>query len=142
MAGKPLDANKAAQKLITRGQAAAQDWLDGITSQTVNPAELAVKANAKWKAGIQAAIAADIWAKRLAQVSLSDIISAATKAGTGAYSSGLTNKSDKIKKAFDRIIPKIQAVRDQVNAMPSDTPAQRDAKMLANAAGLRKIKGT
>lgn len=142
MAGKPLDPAKAAQKLIDRAGAAGQDWLDGIKGQTVNPASLAVAAEAKYIARMQASIQNRTWAKRLGQVSLSDITGAAEKAGTTAYTTGISNRADKILKAFQRIIPKIQAVRDQVNAMPNTTEAQRDAKMLANAAGLRKIKGT
>ncbi len=142
MAGKALDPAKIAAKLISRATAAGQDWVDGVSGQTENPAQKAVAAVGKWKAQLTAAMAAGTWEKRLARVTLQDIVSAATKAGAGAYTAGITNRTDKINAAFARLIPKIQAVRDQVNAMPSDTPAQRDAKMLANAAGLRKIKGT
>lgn len=142
MAGKPLDAAAAANKLISRAQNAGGDWLAGVTGQTVNPAELAVKAKEKWKARMMAAIQNDTWAKRLSQVSLSDITSAANKAGASAYTSGIANRSDKIMKAFQRIIPKIQAVRDIVNAMPDVTEVDRENKMLANVRGLRKIKGT
>jgi hypothetical protein len=142
MAGKPLDPAKIAQKLVTRASAAGQDWADGIAGMTTNPAALAVAAKDKYVAGIQASIANNTWANRLSKITLADIQSAAAKAGPGAYTQGITNKTDKILAAFQRLIPKIQAVRDQVNAMPSTTPAQRDAKMLANSAGLRKIKGT
>jgi len=137
----PIDINKAHQKYLRNANNAAQDWADGIQNTQKDIAGLAVKAKDKYKASVQASLANDTWAKKMAKVSTADIKAAAAKAGSAAYSAGINNKGDKALKAFGRVFPLIDQVAASVNAMPDTTPAQRDAKMLANAAGLRGIKG-
>lgn len=136
-----IDPNKVTQKYVARTQAAGQDWLEGIQNTTVDIVAAAIKANAKWKSKMQAAIQNDTWAKRMGKVTTADIKAMVAKVGAGAYTSGIANRQDKVLKAFQRVMPMIDQVATAVRAMPDVTDADREARMIANVRGLRAIKG-
>ena len=137
----PIDPAKVLTKYVSRTQAAGQDWVDGIQNSTVDTVANMVKSNAKWKSKMQAAINNDTWVKRVSKLSTSDIKAMVAKVGAGAYTSGISNRQDKIGKAFARVMPLIDQVATSVRAMPDVTDADREARMIANVRGLRQIKG-
>jgi hypothetical protein len=137
----PIDPAKVLTKYVSRTQAAGQDWVDGIQNSTVDTVANMVKSNAKWKSKMQAAINNDTWVKRVSKLSTSDIKAMVAKVGAGAYTSGISNRQDKIGKAFARVMPLIDQVATTVRAMPDVTDADREARMIANVRGLRQIKG-
>ena len=46
---------------------------------------------------------------------------------------------DKIRKAYDVLLPKLESHLRKIDALPTDTPEQREAKMVANLRGMRDL---
>lgn len=134
------DSALALKKYLARTSAAGQDWADGIANTTKDIAANAVKAAPKYKANMMASLQNDTWAKRMSRVTTADIKAAVVAAGAGAYTGGISRRSSKIEKAFARVMPLIKANADKIQAMADITPADREARMLANLRGMRAIK--
>jgi hypothetical protein len=120
-----------AKQQIDNAVAAASDWLDGVKNPSRNPIEAALDKEKKWEDRLQTAIKDKKWSKNLKKVSPSDIVAVAEKLGTGVYSSGVSAREDKIKKRVSELQPLVQAVSDTIQAMPDDTDANREKRLIS-----------
>ena len=72
----------------------------------------------------------DDWSKKVSTI------------GVDRFIPGVEANIDKINKFITGFQPKLQALQNSVRAMPEETDAQREARVLANLRGLKKLKGT
>jgi hypothetical protein len=128
-----------AQKMIDRSRAATAAWETGVANPSKSPTAEMKKSGKKWELGVQNAIAKKLWDKAVAKLTDEEIFSMAAKVGGGTWAAGISAREDKIKAAFAVFFPKLQQLLVKIDAMPTDTPEQREAKMLANLRGMREL---
>lgn len=134
-----LDPDAWATKQNNRAQAASSDWLDGVQNPSTSPVDAMRKAKGRYKAEVTKSLAEGRWDKAIDRLTDEFIASQATKAGAGAYSTGVSNGADVARAAIARLQPKVAALKTKLDAMPSETDAQREAKMLEAMRGMKAI---
>ena len=136
--------SRTAQQVVddwaSRMQASQQKMSDGIQGVTESPMEKAAANLDKYKANTAAAVDSGKMARRLRATSLNDWKTAAL-AKVSRVGSGAMAAKAKFLKHMANWLPFVASVKAQVRAMPSTTPTDRDARMMANAALLRQYKG-
>lgn len=137
---KGLTAAQITDKMIRNASAATQDYKDGINRVTVSPTQKAAAKANKMLAGIQASVNSGAYAAACNKVTLQDWKTAATTTGADRYAQGMTDKRQKILNSQTALKAYRDQVTAEVNAMPNDTPQQRDAKAAAMIQGMRKYK--
>ena len=125
------DAVRMVEKYARKTSAAGGDWVDGVRAPKASFKEAAIKAKGKWASRTQEAIQQDKFAKGMAQVNEQEAIATATADGGAAYTAGIQKRMPKVQRAFARLAPMLGAVSQTVRAMPQDTDAQREQRLLA-----------
>jgi len=125
------NAARMADKYARKTAAAGADWVDGVQNPKASFKESAIKAKGKWASRTQEAIQQDKFAKGMAAVNEQEAIATATADGGAAYTAGIAKRMPKVQRAFDRLAPMLGAVSQTVRAMPQDTDAQREQRLLA-----------
>jgi len=127
---------QAAQAWVQGMQSATQKIQDGINATTVAPTQLAAQHLDKYLAGTQQAVASGKMAAKLNAVTLQQW-QQATIAKVSRVGAGATTAQPKMQAHLQRFLPKVAAARATVKAMPSSTPADRIARMVAFATAMQ-----
>jgi len=139
------EADTWAEKQITNAVAASDRWLAGVTRPKKNPVESAIKATGKWKAKMQEALADESFAKGLGKVDIDEMYETITAGGSAPFASGIERRTAKVKRKVGVLRNLTLALTTELDKMPIDTDAQREAKMIAAKRGMqaigKKIKG-
>jgi len=128
-----------AAKLIKNAGDRGQAWLDGLSKPKRDPIKSAIANEGKMETNWKKAQANHKWAKNLGKVTHADIVKVATKLGPGVFTDGIAARPDKINAAFTDLQPKLQAVSNAIQSMPSATEADNDKRVLENLHLMRKI---
>jgi hypothetical protein len=134
------DPNVVAQKMVSRAQAAAGDYANGVKAVTDSPTAAAAKALDKAKLNYNAAIDSGKTAARLNAVSTQDWINATITKGAPRYSTGVQAALPKLQKFFAQSLPYIANLQQTISKMPSVTLADNIQRMVANAQGMANFK--
>ena len=137
-----INAQRWKDKYKNNATRAGADWLAGVQSPRRSPTAAAKAAAGKWANNTTKAIQNKQYEKGLAKTSDAQIIQIATAVGASGYESGITARLDKANSAIDRLAPKVDALSSQIQAMPQDTEAQREARMVSNLKGMRALKAS
>ena len=129
-------------KQLARVRVAGDDFKTGVEAVTVNPAERALAANAKRVAKLRESIEKKTWENKMAKVSLEDWKRKAATLGAERFIPGVEANVDKIEGFIRSFQPKLESLTSSVKAMPETTDTEREARMLAQVRGMRKMKGT
>ena len=132
-------AAEIAAKMLERSATAGAAWEAGTQNPSASPTEQMKKAGPKWVAGVQNAITKKLWDKAVAKLTDEEIFTAARNVGGAAWQSGISTRADKIRRAYELLQPKLEAHLRKIDGMADTTPAEREAKMLANLRGMREI---
>ncbi len=132
---------KAADKWANKLGQAGQDYIDGINSVTVSPAQQAVAKQATMRARILAAIDSGQWARALGSTTLQFWQSQATNVGASRLTAGADKGKSKMQRYFAAAGPKYQQIRDTVRAMPNSTDAERTARWQKAVQMMKDLKG-
>lgn len=131
--------SEVADKMVQRSAAATGAWEQGVQNPSKSPTEQMKKSGKKWVNGVQNAISKNLWDKAVAKLTDAEIFAAAAAAGGSKWAAGISTRADKIRRAFEVLQPKLEAHLSKIDSMPTDTPEQREAKMIANLRGMREI---
>lgn len=131
------DAGAVASKWATRTSAAAQDYVDGVTSTDKDPTALAIAAIPRMRARVLESIDSGKVAAGLRRVGKQGWIAAVQAKGAANFSSGVQAAEGKVATAFAPLLAFESNLQRQVQAMPANTDAEREAKMLAWVRGMR-----
>jgi hypothetical protein len=112
----------------------------GAQRVRTSPGALAAQNAQKWINRVNES--AGKWARKVGAVTLAEWQQAYITKGVPRIASGAQAAQPKYQAALVPLFQYMQGVWDQVNAMPSDTPQQRDQKMLQWAAQMRNYQGT
>ena len=123
-------------KQIARAQAAAPDYVAGVSAVTEAPNTKAAAKKDKYAANVAAAVANGTYEQANLAVGLAGWQGPAKEKGGARYAPGVAAAKPKLLAFQTAYQPVRQAVAAKVNAMPDDTFEQRLAKADANARGL------
>lgn len=126
-------------KQIRRTVESEQDWVDGVNAVKEAPTKKAKAKKEKLKTNFMKAINDGKWEAGLDAWDLVSWQAVAVKKRAN-FSQGATDAYDKDLAFQQQWQPFIAGVADEVNKMPDETEAQRDAKMVANVKKLRTFK--
>lgn len=133
------NAQEMTTRMIQGATNNAEKWLDHTLNPTKNPKQQALKANGKYKARMQESIQQDSWAKGVQGYDEEAAVQAIRNAGTGAYVNGIQSRETKIRGKMEPYLRELGTHVQKLDAMPTDTAQQAEAKMLENLRGMRQI---
>jgi len=124
-------AQQVADKWATRAGAATQDYLNGVAATTVDPTALAIANQQRLLTNFQNAVNSGLWAQRLRDVGAGGWKAAVAAKGGSNYQSGVSAAKDKVQQAFSALLAYEGSGLATIQAMPSATDADREARMVA-----------
>lgn len=143
--GRVKSATDWADKQIERSKNAGPDWLKGTLSPRKHPIEAAIAADGKRKQKLAEAEREGRWLASMRRVDVDEMYNTIEANGEAAYTAGITSREGKIRHKIDRLQPLVEGLAKTLDAMPQDTDAQREAKMIAAKRGMqaigRKLRG-
>jgi len=131
-----------ADKQLARVRVSGDDYKKGVLNPDRPCIASAKAANAKRIANTKKALEEKRWEKAMEKVSEDDWQRKASSIGADRFIPGVEANVDKINKFITGFQPKLQTLQNSVRAMPEETDAQREARVLANLRGLKKLKGS
>jgi len=135
---------KSLQTTVDRWAAAAgsasQRYADGVAATDVDVVGRAVAAQDSLLSGFTSAVQSGLWARRLQQVGTQGWKQAVAGKGAANYQTGVAAAKGKFQAKMQAVLQVETQLQSQIDAMPSNSPAARDARMLAWAQGMRNAK--
>jgi len=119
----------------------AAKWLERVTKPKKNFKAEALKetSQARYKTSMEQALRDGTWAGGMSLVDESETIATIAKRGSAAYSSGVADRVPKITRRIKELHSDRMALAATIDAMPTSTDAEREAKIIANKRGLQAI---
>ncbi len=119
----------------------ANKWLENTIHPKRNFREEALKPDsiARFKDSMERAIREGRWEGGMALVDENETIATITKRGASVYANGVEDRAAKILRRVTDLHADRLALCVTVDALPSATEADREAKMIANLRGLKAI---
>jgi len=133
------DAGTATQNYTAGASAGQASYVSGVQGTTKDPTALAVAAQAKLQANFLAALQSGRWARNLQAVGATGW-KAAVVAKAGNYATGIAAGGPKYQAAYQAMLPQMQSLQAQIDAMPNVTIADANARSAAWATGMRNWK--
>lgn len=137
--GRVKSAQDWADKQIERSRNAGPAWLRGVLSPRRHPIEAAIAADGKRKQKLAESEREGRWLASMRRVDVDEMYATVEANGEAAYVAGITSREGKIRHKIDRLQPLVEALAKTLDAMPQDTDAQREAKMIAAKRGMQDI---
>lgn len=119
----------------------AAKWLQNTTHPKKNFKEEALRATsvARYKDSMARVIAEGTWEGGMALVNESEAMAIIAKRGATPYSQGIADRAAKILRRVTELHSARLALCVTVDALPTATESDREAKMIANLRGLKAI---
>jgi hypothetical protein len=118
---------------------AADRYAKNVLAPARNPVEAALAASAKRKQKVAEAESQGKWDKAMAKVDQDQMYATIKKRGAAAFSSGVSDRKEKIVARVKELQPMVAALADTLDKMPQGTDAEREAKMIAAKRGMQTI---
>lgn len=125
---------------ITNTVNAAERWKKNTMTPRKDPIAEAKKAGPKWENAVKKAIADKNFEKGLAATDEEAMIDAIDKTDPSDFARAVQKREMKITHKLDRLRPLVVAHCQAIDALPTDTEAQREDKVIKNLRGMRAIK--
>lgn len=131
---------EATAKWVEKLSAAGPEIEAGVKRVQESPGVAAARQSAKYEARVRESFAK--WKQRVAGLNLADWQNSMINVGVQRVASGAQAKQHKMAAFAAEFYPFMDQVLARINAMPTTTPQQRIAKMVANAEAIRQFKRT
>ena len=132
-------ADRWAAKQIANSLNAGQAWVEGVQRPSRDFKEAALAAAGKHKSKTMEALNDDRYRKGMAKVNTDEAIATAVAVGAGGYTSGIQARTAKINRVVTELQPKVAALKRNIDAMPQENDAQREARLIAAKRGMQEI---
>ena len=119
---------------------AQQEMQAGVDRVTQAPGAAAAAKKQKWVMALQDSATQDKWERNVRSVSLSQWQESMKTLGIQRAAAGATAKKPKFEAAMASLLPYIDSVRQQVRALPDNTPQDREQRALAMMRGMRNYR--
>jgi len=140
------EASTMSAKLVGNAQANAANWLANVLAPRKSPVAEMKKSSAKYKTRMQESLAAGDWDRGVANIDEGEMYATINALGSAVFTQGLAAREPKITRVFGKMRPLLLALTAQLDAMPTDTDGQREAKMIAAKRGMqalgKQLRGT
>lgn len=133
-------AQAVATKWVARTSAAAQDYANGVAQTDVDPTARAIQAQGRLRSEFLASVDSGKWAQRLQSVGKVGWQQAVASKGVQNFSTGVQAAEQKVAQAFGPLLAFEQGLQSTVQAMPNNTDADRNNRMLAWVNGMRQYQ--
>lgn len=137
-----LTPEEFASKWASRTAAATPEYTAGVQRVQTAPGQAAAAKEAKYQAGVQAAVTSGKWRRNVGAVSLAQWQESALTKGAQRLSTGAQAAQGKMAAAGARILPMIDQAKAEVDRMPDNTIEDRIAKSAAFARAMHKRANT
>lgn len=137
----PKDPRKVAAKWATNLANSTENMKDGAEDVRESPTEAAAKKQDKYLAGVQKAVQSGKWAANLRAVSKQDWIDAYVAKAIPRIAAGATMAESTMADYQTMWLAHEEEGKRKVDAMPNNTPQERDARMTFMANWNRSFKG-
>ena len=117
-----------------------QRYLDGVAQTQVDPTQLAINNKSALLQNFQNAVNNGLWERRLAAAGKQAWQAGVASKGGANWTNGITNGKTKFGTKMAAVLQVEAGLQQQIDSMPSGTPAANDARMLAWANGMRQAK--
>lgn len=134
-----IDANAWTEKLLRKVGQSGTDWENGVKNPSTSPTAAMKRAKGRYANEMAASLQEKRWDKAIDKLTDQDIIEGAIAAGGGRFTAGVTSREPKIRAAIQALQPKVAALKARLDAMPIDTDANREAKMIEAKRGMQAI---
>lgn len=128
----------ATAKWVEKLSATGPEMEAGVMAVTEAPGVAAARERQKWAQRVRESEAK--WATNVQRVSLADWQKSMKEIGIQRVASGAQAKQGKMLAFATEFYPFLEQVRSRIKAMPSTTPQQRIARMVANAEAIKGFK--
>lgn len=132
--------DEVAAKWLRGVQNAQQDMEAGVMRVNVSPGQSAANKKNKWIAALQDPATQDKWERGVRSVSLGQWQQAMKDYGVQRAAQGAQAKIGKFTAIMGPLLQHIDATAAAVRAMPDNTYAEREQRMIAMARGMRNFK--
>lgn len=139
LAPRVPEAADIARKHRERTAAAGPAWKDGVMHPRKDPIKAAVAAKGKWEAALKKAMAEGSFVAGLEAVDEDEMVAILEATDPSVFTSGVDRRSAKYERKMAKVQPLLVALAEEIDRMPQDTEAQREARMLAAVRGMREI---
>lgn len=110
----------------------------GVKRVQESPGVAAARESAKWEQRLRESMPK--WKARLQNLPIEAWRDPMLKVGVARVAQGAQEKEHKMVAFLNEFLPFVESVKQRVKQMPSTTPQQRIARMVANAEALRGFK--
>ncbi len=118
-----------------------QRWVEGIERPRQDFKSAALASNDAWKAGVNAAVQGDKFAKGMQGVDVDYAIAIAKQIGPQGYTAGAVARKTKYRAKTEAIKARMGAVVQRVRGMPNATLAQRVQRVVETINGFAAAAG-
>jgi len=115
--------------------------LTAVVRAGVNPMRLAASKDRKAIAKLRQVFESGLWRQILESVPVELYLDIVNKVSAQAYDAAVEAKAPKYESFADAWAPLLASHVAKIRSMPDETDAQREARMLENLRGLKKLKG-
>lgn len=134
------DASTVASKWVQRTSAASSDYAEGVARTDVDPTQRAIANQARMRQRVIEAIDSGKWAQALQRVGKAGWQQAVASKGVQNFSTGVAAAESKVAAAFGPLLAFEKSLQATVQAMPANTDADRNNRMLAWVNGMRQYQ--
>lgn len=131
-------AEQATARWLRGMQGASQNYQEGVASVTQAPGAAAVRNQAGYVNGVQAAVANGKWARNTGAVSLQSWQEATLSKGAARLAAGAAAAEGKVLAAQQKIGAMVDRAQQAIANMPRDTPENRIARSQAFLMNMRQ----
>jgi len=124
---------------IANSTAAGDRWHKRVLRPKRNPVEAAIAANGKRKQRLEQSEREGRWLASMKRVDTTAMAHTIEAAGPSVYTQGIRIREEKIRNSVKENRAMVLALTEELDKLPTDTPEQREAKMIAAKRGMEQI---
>lgn len=128
-----------AEEQVKNAGNAASKWLDHVQKPRRDPLKAAIQAAPKRAEKVRQALEEKKWEKAMEKVDEDLMFATIRKRGAQAFRSGVEDRKAKVLARVKELQPMVAALKQQIDAMPDVTDADREARLLAGRRGMIAI---
>jgi hypothetical protein len=133
-------AQTAADRWAAAAGQASQRYAEGVASTDVDVVGRAIAAQNALVSNFAESVNSGLWARRLGAVGTQGWKAAVAAKGAANYQTGVGAAKAKYTQKIAAVLQVESGLKQQIDSMPSGTPAASDARMLAWSNGMRQAK--
>src|SRR5213082_3259897 len=134
------NAQTVADRWAAGAGAGGQRYADGVANTDVDVVGRAVASQNALLSNFTQAVQSGLWARRLQATGTQGWKAAVAAKGAANYATGVGAAKNKYQQKMTAVLQVEAGLQQQIDQMPSGTPAANDARMLAWANGMRQAK--